>query len=95
MTEEKRKALEQAEKIHKEMEDAAMKIFGFISEDEKMRKMTPGHIKDILDMTSSIISKVAGCITFEQIRTIFEQITKDSSQEQPACQESMHRKGGK
>lgn len=88
MTEEKRKAFERAEEMHKEMENAAMRIIGFISEDEKMMKMTPGHIKNILNMASGIISKMAGCITFEQIRTIFEQIANDSSQEQPACQES-------
>jgi hypothetical protein len=95
MTEEKRKAFEQAEKKHKEMENAAMRIVDFISEDEGMKKMTPGHIKDILDKASDIISKVAECITLEQLCIIFEQIFKDSSQEQPACQESMHRKGGK
>lgn len=88
MTEEKMKAFKQAEKTHKEMENAAMRIIGFILEDEKMRKITPGHIKDILDMASGIISKVAGCITLEQLCVIFEQLDKDSSQEQPACQES-------
>lgn len=95
MAEGKSKEFEQAEKAHKEMENAAMRIVWFILEDEKMRKTTPGHIKDILDKASDIISKVAECITLEQLCIIIEQIFKDSSQEQPACQESMHRKGGK
>lgn len=94
MTEEKRKAFEQEGKAHKEMENAALRIVWFILEDEKMRKTTPGHIKDILDKASDIISKVAECITLEQLCVIFEQIFKDSSQEQPASQESIHRKGG-
>ncbi len=79
MTEEKRKAFEQEGKTHKEMENAALRIVWFILEDEKMRKTTPGHIKDILDKASGIISKVAECITLEQLRIIFEQIFKDSS----------------
>ena len=68
-------------KENKENRDIAMRLIEFVSNDEAMKAMTPGRIKNIFDTAHGIIAAAASGVTLEQICCILVQEAKNSPQD--------------